>query len=93
METKLGDGAYGETYAATSDPLPCFRDEARRMVRDADGATIVSELTLILKPGKAGLFAPGSRVTSGPRTSAVIGAQDHDDARLGAPQHTEVTCE
>jgi hypothetical protein len=85
--SSTGD-VYGETFT-----LQCMAQGQRRLVRDGDGAETLSTLTLYCAPDQASSIPPGSVVVWKGDTTVVIGATDHDDGGLGAPQHTEVVCE
>lgn len=71
VETFSGTGAYGPVYAAAVNVSVCA-DTTRRLVRDADGAQVVSELTLLIHPDDEAKFTPESRLTFGARTSTVL---------------------
>lgn len=92
VQPVTGSGAYGDTYGAVV-PLRCFAEGTRRLVRNAQGAEVVSSLTLIAAPGQADAVPAGSLVTWRGSTTKVIGSTERDDGGLGAPQHTEVVCE
>lgn len=66
----LGEGAYGPTYGEATQ-VQCFVDEQTRLVRDQDGAEVVSSATIYAHPGT--VVAPGSTVLlpSG-RTATVL---------------------
>lgn len=92
VETKTGDGAFGETYAPPVT-VACYREAKRRLVRGANGDQALSGVTLYCAPGQAATFTAGSRVTWDGCATTVMAAQDHDSGGLGAPDHTEVSCE
>lgn len=89
---KTGRSSTGDVYGASFE-WPCMRQGGRRLVRAPDGNEVLSTLALYGGPGEADRFPPGSLVQWPGGTSTVIGATDHDDGGLGAPQHTEVACE
>ncbi|VXB82020.1 hypothetical protein [Aeromicrobium sp. 9AM] len=93
VETWEGTGAYGDTYAAPVD-VPCFVDDARKIVRNPDGDEVVSESTVIGFLSDAPKFVEKTKVIlPGGRPSIVILKKDRDDGGLGAPQHVEVFCQ
>lgn len=92
VEPLEGSGAYGDVYGAAF-PLQCFAEGTRKLVRNPQGAQVVSSLQLYCAPGQAATVPPGSRVTWRTTTTKVIASTDRDDAGMGAPQHTEVVCE
>lgn len=91
VETYEGTGAYGDTWADESDPVPCFCDETRSLVRDEHGVEVVSEATVLAPLAVAGLFPVGSRVHMPGRTATVISCARWDGDALDLPSHTEVT--
>ena len=90
VETYAGSGAYGDTWEPESEPVPCFIDESRRLVRDQHGAEVTSETTILTTLGEADRFTPGSRVHVRDWTATVIGRARFDGEELGLPSHTEV---
>ncbi len=84
----LGEGAYGTVYGDPTQ-VRCFVDETTRLVRDADGAEVVSSATIYADPGT--VVAVGSTVTlpSG-RVATVLGSQVHDSGPLDLPDHAEI---
>lgn len=60
VEPYEGSGAYGETYGAKRT-VQCRRDNTRRVVRDADGNEVVSEVTLWVRADE--VLHPEDRVT------------------------------
>jgi hypothetical protein len=72
VESYAGEGAYGPTYA---DPVavPCHKDTTRRLVLNANGVEVVSELTLYVHPDDAAAFLAESRIDS---SSRVISASE-----------------
>ncbi len=71
VETYSGEGAYGPVYA-TSAAVTCNVDATRRLVRNANGDEVVSELTLQVAAVDEVKFTPQSRVTVGTRLSTVL---------------------
>lgn len=91
VETYQGSGAYGDSWADVSDPVRCFVDHARKIVRDEKGAEVVSEATVLLPLGRIDAFTPGSRVHVRGRTALVITSKTWDGDALDLPSHGEVT--
>lgn len=91
VETFQGSGAYGDTWADESSPVPCFLDAARKRVRDENGDEVVSEATVLLPLGHIDAFTPGSRVHVRGRTALVITSKAWDGDALDLPSHGEVT--
>jgi hypothetical protein len=90
VETQTDTGPYGDQYAAPVT-VPCFIDDARQIVRNAEGAEVVSETTLLCTLDRAE-FVPDSRVTlPDGRVAFVLMAKRRDAGSLGAPSHLEVT--
>lgn len=84
----LGDGAYGPQYGPQT-PLLCFVDDKRSLVRDSDGAEVVSS-SRIMAPAGTTTLTPGTRVTlpSG-REGTIISVAVHDSGTLNLPDHVE----
>ncbi len=89
VETLLGSGPYGDSYAAPVT-VKCFRDDKRQIVRGANGDEVVSEVTLYARLAATATFQPDSRVTWDGRTAYVVSLARRDDAGMGAWQHIEV---
>lgn len=87
-----GTGAYGPVHG---DPfqLRCFAAGKRRLVRDRDGAEVLSTLQVLAAPGESKRVPAGSLLEWNGDTTKVIASTEHDDGGLGAPQHTELACE
>ncbi|MFI6909656.1 hypothetical protein ACIBKY_50935 [Nonomuraea sp. NPDC050394] len=90
IEPYLGDSAYGPIYGPAVTVV-CLADDERRMVRDAEGSEVVSELTLYLLPGT--VCPAGSRVSVNGRTTTVIGSYIRDGGGLPTPDHVEAVCQ
>lgn len=95
VETLTGTDGYGrEIFAApvilTPPDTGVFVEQKRRMVRDANGAEVISETTVYGRPEAAGQFLPGSRVTYRGATSHVITTSLHDSGDLALPDHIQV---
>jgi len=84
----LGEGPFGPSYG---DPVQAraWVDERRRLVRDPEGAEVVSEATVYLPPGTA--CPVGSLVTlpSG-REAEALAVAVRDGGGLPTPDHVEV---
>jgi hypothetical protein len=88
VETFEGGGSWGESY--TPHPgLRCFIDDSRRLVRDGQGAEVVSETTITAPPEYAPLFTPGSRVILPHRAASVITVAVAESGGLDLPDHVE----
>jgi hypothetical protein len=87
VEPYLGAGGDGPRYgpAVTVD---CFYDEARKKVRDALGAEVISEATAYTRLNET--IPVESRITFGDRVSYVIAVKRRDGAGLPVPSHLEV---
>ena len=89
LEPLLGEGPFGPTFGPPV-PVRCFRDDARRLVRDASGAQVVSETTLYMRPTAA--CPVGSRVTlDDGRIATVATSARRDGGGWPTPDHLEVT--
>lgn len=62
VETQTGEGAYGDTYAP-AESVRCLVDYETQLVRNSDGAEVVSSGRLFTTLDKVGLFRPDSRIT------------------------------
>ena len=89
VRTYLGAGAWGDEWE-TTEGVRCFTDETRTLVRDGQGAEVISETTLTAPPEYAPWFTPGSEVVLPTRTAFVIKAGVADEGTLGFPAHVEV---
>lgn len=96
VETFTGTDGYGRDQFAgiiTLSPASeygCFVEQKRRMVRDKDGAEVISETSLYAPPAVAPLCTPGSRVIIRGVESRVITASLFDSGDLELPDHTLV---
>jgi hypothetical protein len=100
VETFLGAGASGNVYAAAVT-VPCFSDDARRLVRNKDGEQVISESILYTYLENAPLFTPGTRVTvlsdadtdelDPSRAALVTRVTAYDAGTLSLPEHVAVT--
>jgi len=87
IEPYKGEGGRGALYGPPTT-VRCFREDARRQVRDQLGELVVSETTLYARPGTAA--PPKSRVTTNGRTAFVIAVKDHDSGTAEEIDHVEV---
>lgn len=71
VQPYAGQGAYGPAYTAAQTVMVSL-DATRRLVRDANGAEVLSEATLYVHPDDESKFPPESVVTIGTRTSRVV---------------------
>lgn len=85
----LGAGAAGARYD-TPEQVPCFVDDARRLVRDNDGREVVSETTFYAAPTLAEIPVE-SEVDVNGRTTTVIVTKKRDGGGLPTPDHWEVS--
>jgi hypothetical protein len=101
VETWLGTGSNGDVYASPAVVIQCFADDARKLVRNANGEQVVSETTLYTTNDHVALFVEKSRVTflNDPdgdgivpsRTALVIKVNANDSGALDLPDHLAVT--
>ncbi|MFG3438330.1 hypothetical protein ACGF0J_13895 [Nonomuraea sp. NPDC047897] len=89
IEPFQGDGAYGPVFGPAFESR-CLVDDERRLVRDAQGAEVVSDTTVFLPPGTT--CPEGSRVTVNGRVTTVITSFARDGGGLPTPDHVEVVC-
>lgn len=90
VDTWQGVGAYGDVYAPTSGPVPCYLDEKRQLVRDEHGTETTSEAAVFVSLQDGEAFTPGSRVHLDGRDAYVISRARRDGDALDLPSHTEV---
>lgn len=89
VRTLTGTDSWGDQWE-THENIRCFTDETRTLVRDGQGAEVISETTLTAPHEYAGIFTPGSEVILPTRTAAVIKAAVADPGLLDLPAHVEV---
>lgn len=87
-----GRSSTGKVYGPPF-PLRCMARGKRRMVRDASGTEVLSELTLYAALEAADTAPAGSIVTWRGDDTEVLASIPQDDGGMGAPQHTEVVCQ
>ncbi|MFF4412118.1 hypothetical protein ACFYY8_06265 [Streptosporangium sp. NPDC001559] len=87
IEPLTGEGPFGPEYGEQV-AVRCFVDAKRRLVRDAEGAEVISETTIFMPLDTT--CPAGSRVVIGDRASTVITAARRDGGGLPVPDHLEV---
>lgn len=87
VEPFEGTGPFGPQYGDQVTER-AFVDEKRRLVRDAQGAEVVSETTVYMRLDA--VCPAESRVTVNDRTTYVITASRRDGGGLPTPDHLEV---
>ena len=85
----LGAGAYGPVYDAPVTILGKV-SMMRQLVRNADGAEVVSEMTVYLHPADATTIVPESRATYAGRVSTVLSVSPQ--GRPGETVEVKMTC-
>ncbi|MGW4411162.1 hypothetical protein ACWEJ6_44525 [Nonomuraea sp. NPDC004702] len=90
VEALEGEGPYGPEFADQVVERG-FIAEKRRLVRDAEGAEVVSETTVIMRLDA--ICPAGSRVTVNGRTTYAIVSARQDGGGLPTPDHLEVACQ
>lgn len=89
VEPLVGEGPFGPLFGSPVT-VRCFRDDKRRLVRDASGTEVVSETTLYMRLSET--CPVNSRVTlDDGRVSTVITAARRDGGGWPTPDHLEVT--
>jgi hypothetical protein len=84
------EGPWGVTPGETSDPLRCFIDDTRRLVRDQQGTETVSSTTLTAPREYFDAFPLGATVHLPHRDAEVIAIADAESGPLDLPDHIEV---
>lgn len=96
VETFQGTSGYGvDMFAAPVTLSPAtgtgvLVEQKRRLVRDKDGAEVISETTVYARTTAAALFTPDSRVTIGGVQSRVITVAVNELDALDLPSHIAV---
>lgn len=90
VRERLGVSSTGPEFAAAVS-LYGRVEFGRRLVRNADGDEVVSEVTLYVHPDDADPFTPLSEVTLSGYVTHVISA--HPQGRPGETVLVKVTCE
>lgn len=93
VETKTGRGSNGDVFAAPVTLSPAtgngvLADDAIKLVRNANGDEVVSNTQIAGPLTIAGLFTPGSKVTTSTRTARVIAVNTADVD--GLPEHVVI---
>lgn len=83
-----GHGAYGPALGAPVT-LTCWVDEAIRLVRDGDGAQVVSTATIHAPAGTTALTVGGKVTLPSGREATVLTVAVHDSGALDLPDHVE----
>lgn len=89
IETFTGEDAFGKHYAPTSEPVPCFIADKRRLIRNRSGDTEISETTITANRRYASLFTEGSIAHLPERDAVVLKLADNSSGDLGLPDHME----
>ena len=84
------EGPWGTEPGGTSEPIRCFVDDTRRLVRDAQGTETVSESSLTAPPEFFDQFKPGATVNLPHRQAEVISVGLAESLGLDLPDHVEV---
>jgi len=71
VQTYTGHAAYGPVLA-TAVTVLCKVSMVRQLVRNSDGAEVVSEMTVYAHPDDEATFTPQSTVTFGSRVGTVL---------------------
>lgn len=81
VKTYQGSGAYGDLWG---DPVTvnCWIEDGSKLVLNANGDEVVSTTSVHGPLDQAALFAVGSEVTNGGRTSRVISLDRFDSGSL-----------
>ncbi|GGS88492.1 hypothetical protein ACFFV7_50960 [Nonomuraea spiralis] len=87
VEPFEGEGPFGPEYGEQVTES-AFVDDKRRLVRDAEGAEVVSETTVYMRLDAT--CPTGSRVTVNGRVTYAITASRRDGGGLPTPDHLEV---
>lgn len=88
IEPFAGEGPFGQEYGEPAE-VRSLVEHKRKLVRDAEGAEVISETTLRMQLWET--CPTGSRVTlPGGAVSFVITSAPIDGGRLPVPSHLEV---
>lgn len=87
VEPYEGGGAYGDVYGQAFNVV-CYYEGRRQLVRNGDGAEVVSEGTMFVNPDVT--IPAGSRVTVLDRSTWVITVSTLDDGGLTGLAHQEL---
>lgn len=89
VQTFLGAGTTGDTYAAPADRLG-FLDDGIIRVQTATGEQLVQKSIWYGPLADASYFVPESRVSVNGRPCQVTAIRRRDGGTLGLPDHIEV---
>jgi hypothetical protein len=89
VETFLGAGAGGDTYAASAD-VKGFLDDGIIRVQSSAGEQLEQKSIFYAALSDAAKFVDESRVTVNGRACQVTGVRRRDGGSLGLPDHVEV---
>ncbi|WP_394253637.1 hypothetical protein [Arthrobacter pityocampae] len=89
VEGEGTEGPWGTEPGGTSDPVRCFIDDTRRLVRDAQGTETVSESSLTAPPEFFDQFKPGATVNLPHRQAEVISVGLAESHGMDLPDHLE----
>lgn len=84
------EGPWGPSEGTTSDPLRCFIDDTRRLVRDQQGTEVVSESSLTGPLEHHDQYPVGATVNLPYRQAEVISVSVADGRSLDLPDHVQV---
>lgn len=102
VEPYAGSGAYGDTWGAPIEGVPCYAEQQSKLVRDSQGDEVVSGTQVFTDPagseftradgttGTVPAAPPGSKVTVLGVTSRVVTVAVFDDGGLTGLAHQEV---
>lgn len=90
VKTLAGSGPYGDVYETHAD-VPCFIEDKRRVVRDKQGAEVISETTIYADIGTVSWFKPDSMAVFWGRESTVITLARFESGDLDLPDHVAVS--
>lgn len=82
VETYLGIGSNAAPKYGDSSTVKCWLQDGNQLVRDGEGAEVVSTTTVYGPLTSADLFVVGSKVTANGRTSRVLTLGRFDGAGL-----------
>jgi hypothetical protein len=89
VETFLGAGAYGDTFATPTDDVG-YLEGSVKLVRDQTGQQVVSSSTWYTALANAPKYTPDSRFTDPDgKVSRVVGTNTYQTP-LGVEDHVEV---
>jgi len=89
VETFIGTGAYGDTYAAARD-VKGFLDDGVVLVRTGTSEQLEQKSIFYAALSDADKFVPQSRITVNGRVALVSTIRRRDGGSLGLPDHIEI---